>query len=262
MELPLYIIDAFTEKSFGGNPAAVCPLAKWIGDDLLQQIAAENNLSETAFFVGEADGFRLRWFTPKVEVGICGHATLASAHVLFQYLNYQEEEIRFNTASGVLKVNKRDGLLVMDFPARYPISISAPDRLIQGLGATPTEVLQAENTYMCVFDEEEQVAGLTPDLGLIEQLEMARVIVTAPGRESDFVSRFFAPRVGIPEDPVTGSAHCTLVPYWAGRLEKRRLFARQLSRRQGELHCELMGDRVTIAGQAVTYAVGKIYLAQ
>lgn len=260
MELPLYIIDAFAEKPFSGNPAVVCPLPEWLEDGLMQRIATENNLSETAFFVPVDNGFRLRWFTPKVEVSICGHATLASAFVLFRYLDYREEEIPFQTVSGVLKVKRRGDLMVMDFPARTPIPADPPELLVRGLGKAPREVLKAENTYMCVFDEEEQVAELKPDLGLIEQLDLARVIVTAPGKRSDFVSRFFAPQVGIPEDPVTGSAHCTLIPYWAQKLGKREMFAVQLSQRQGQLYCEHIGDRVDIAGRAVTYSVGTIYL--
>ena len=260
MELPLYIIDAFTEKPFGGNPAAVCPLPEWIEDNQMQAIAAENNLSETAFFVPVDSGFKLRWFTPKVEVSICGHATLASAFVLFRHLDYREEEISFQTGSGELKVKRRGDLLVMDFPARTPIPADPPELLVRGLGKTPSEVLTAENTYMCVFKMEEQVAELKPDLRVIEQLDLARVIVTAPGNKADFVSRFFAPRVGIPEDPVTGSAHCTLIPYWAQKLGKREMSAVQLSKRQGQLYCKHMGERVDIAGKALTYSVGSIYL--
>ena len=258
MKIPIFVIDAFTEKRFSGNPAAVCPLSKWLPDETLQAIAAENNLSETAFFVGEGEIFNLRWFTPKVEVNLCGHATLASAYVLFQHLDYDRPEIVFDTKSGELRVQKTEDLLVMDFPARNPVSCDIPEALVRGLGAGPIEVLQSVGTYMAVFESEKDILAMTPNFSLIEQLDVRCVIVTSEGSSSDFVSRFFAPQVGIPEDPVTGSAHCTLVPYWAEKLNKTKLFACQLSKRRGQLYCELKGNRVDIGGKAVTYAIGEI----
>ena len=238
----------------------MCPLQKWLDDDTLQLIAAENNLSETAFFVSKGDTFKLRWFSPKVEVPLCGHATLASAYVLFEHLNYQHPQIIFETQSGQLKVEKRKGLLAMDFPARKPVLVDTPQELIQGLGLEPLEVLQSPNTYMAVYENEENVMSISPDFLIIEKLDMEYIIITAKGNKSDFVSRFFAPRIGVPEDPVTGSAHCTLIPYWANKLNKNKLYARQLSKRQGELYCEFLGERVNIGGKAVTYAIGEIII--
>ena len=258
MKIPLYVIDAFTEKLFSGNPAAVCPLPEWLNDDILQAIAGENNLSETAFFVRESNIYKLRWFTPKVEVSLCGHATLASAYVLFHYLGYRESEIVFETKSGQLKVQKDANLLMMDFPARNPIAVDTPEQLVHALRAKAIEVLQSTGTYLAVYRSESDILSITPDFSLIEKLDMPCVIVTAKGSSSDFVSRFFAPQVGIPEDPVTGSAHCTLIPYWAKKLNKTKLYARQLSKRQGQLYCEYLGDRVKIGGKAITYAVGEI----
>jgi PhzF family phenazine biosynthesis protein len=258
MKIPLYVIDAFTEKLFSGNPAAVCPLPEWLNDDILQAIAGENNLSETAFFVRESNIYKLRWFTPKVEVSLCGHATLASAYVLFHYLGYRESGIVFETKSGQLKVQRDANLLMMDFPARNPISIDAPEQLVHALGAKAIEVLQSTGTYLAVYESESDILSITPDFSLTEKLDMPYVIVTAKGSSSDFVSRFFAPQVGISEDPVTGSAHCTLIPYWAKKLNKTKLYARQLSKRQGQLYCEYLVDRVKIGGKAVTYAVGEI----
>ena len=260
MGIPLYIIDAFTENRFAGNPAAVCPLAEWLDDKTLQSIAEENNLSETAFFTQENSVFRLRWFTPKVEVNLCGHATLASAYVLFKHLNYDDSQIIFETKSGQLTVKKDGDLLLMDFPAYKPLPINMPEQLIQGLGSKPLEVLQSPDTYLAVYDNEDEILSIVPDFSLIEKLDMNCVIVTAKGKKSDFVSRFFAPKMGVPEDPVTGSAHCTLIPYWAEKLNKTSLFAMQLSKRRGELCCQYLDDRVSIGGKAVTYAVGKISL--
>jgi len=258
MKIALYIIDAFTDERFAGNPAAVCPLSEWLDDKLLQSIAAENNLSETAFFVKEGDGFGLRWFTPRVEVALCGHATLASAFVLFKYLNHESPQIRFNTKSGELLVKKDRDVLVMDFPARKPVPIQTPEQLVQALGKKPLAVLQSPDTYLAVYENEDDILSIKPDFSLVEKLDMRCVIVTAKGGASDFVSRFFAPKVGIPEDPVTGSAHCTLIPYWSEKLGKTSLYAVQVSQRRGELYCEDMGERVGIGGKAVTYAVGEI----
>jgi len=258
MAIPLYIVDAFTDKPFSGNPAAVCPLQEWLDDSLLQSIAAENNLSETAFFVPKGDGYHLRWFTPAVEVPLCGHATLASANVLFNHLGFAHEEIVFETVSGELRVRRKDDLLLMNFPARIPQPVEAPERLIQGLGLPPVEVCQSEETYLALYENENIIRAIKPDFPVLEQLDNPDIIITAQGKTSDFVSRFFAPQVGVPEDPVTGSAHCTLIPYWAQKLNKNSLRAQQVSKRGGELFCENLGDRVQIGGKAVTYAVGEI----
>jgi PhzF family phenazine biosynthesis protein len=260
MRIPLYQIDAFTSKVFGGNPAAVCPLEEWLPDDVMQSIAAENNLSETAFFVSEGEDFRLRWFTPEIEVDLCGHATLATAHVLFRHLRYRGATIRFHTQSGLLEVSKAGKLLSMNFPARPPLPVEAPKLLVDGLGMTPVEVFKSRD-YMAVFRSEEDVRGIRPNFSALDKLtDCLGIIATAPGRDADFVSRFFAPLCSIPEDPVTGSAHSTLIPYWARRLGKTSLYALQVSKRGGELWCEDRGERVTIAGQAVTYSVGAMRL--
>lgn len=257
MRLNLYQVDAFTSRVFGGNPAAVVPLDAWLPDATLQAIALENNLSETAFFVKEGEGYRLRWFTPAQEVDLCGHATLASAYVLFHHLARGLQRVEFASRSGPLKVAREGDWLVMDFPSRPPRAFTPPLELAQALGARPSEVLVSRD-WVAVFDSEAQVRELKPDLTRLAQLDTFAVTVTAPGTEVDFVSRFFAPRAGVPEDPVTGSAHCSLVPYWAKRLGKTRLTARQVSARGGELRCEEREDRVHIAGQAVLYLEGLI----
>ncbi len=258
MAIPLYIVDAFTDKPFSGNPAAVCPLNEWRDDEILRSVAAENNLSETAFFVPDGDRFHLRWFTPEVEVPLCGHATLATSHVLFNHLNYSRDEIVFESQSGELSVRRNDELLVMDFPVNRPTAIDMPDNLIVALAALPKEVHQSQDTYLVVYETEEDVLSISPNFTLLEQVDMPYIVVTAQGTKSDFVSRFFTPKVGVPEDPVTGSAHCTLIPYWADRLNKNSLHAYQVSKRGGELFCEYCGERVQIGGKAVTYAVGEI----
>lgn len=259
MRIPLYQVDAFTSELFTGNPAAVCILDEWLDDARLQAVAAENNLSETAFLLKRDEGFELRWFTPVTEVALCGHATLASAFVVFSYLNWPEDTVRFQTRrSGVLSVTQKEGLLEMDFPARTPSTQRTPDRLASALGHLPLEVLGSAEDLLVVLEDEYTVRELNPDLPMLAQAEWRGTIVTAPGDQCDFVSRFFAPRIGIAEDPVTGSAHCVLVPYWARRLSKGRLHARQVSKRGGELFCEDRGDRVTIAGKAVLYLEGKI----
>ncbi len=257
MKLPLYQVDAFTSEVFRGNPAAVVPLERWLDDEILQWIAAENNLSETAYFVREPEGFRIRWFTPMVEVALCGHATLASAWVLFSKLEPGRDAVTFASRSGPLTVTREDGRLVLDFPARPATAWEAPPALAAALGAAPLETLRAMDVLL-VFGDEARVRALRPDFGALAKVDTRGVIVTAPGKDADFVSRFFAPRVGVPEDPVTGSAHCTLVPYWAARLGKSALHARQVSARGGELWCELRGDRVRIAGQAAPYLTGTI----
>jgi len=258
MEIPLYQVDAFTGELFAGNPAAVCPLTEWLPRELMQKIAAENNLSETAFFVpeeGRRGSFGLRWFTPVDEVDLCGHATLASAFVLLEHLEPDLDVVRFESNSGPLSVKRQHKLFVLDFPARPPRPAAAPPEL-DALGATPAEVLEA-SYWLTVFESEAQVRGLAPDMRRLARLDRP-VIATAKGDGVDFVSRFFAPGLGIDEDPVTGSAHCILAPYWSKRLEKRVLSARQISRRGGELRCEASGDRVLIAGRARLYMRGTI----
>lgn len=257
MRISIYQVDAFTDVLFAGNPAAVCPLEFWIEDRKLQSIAAENNLSETAFFVPKGDDFELRWFTPKIEVDLCGHATLASAHVIFQTISPSVSLVRFHTQSGVLTVERERGMLSMVFPSRPGRVCTVPDSLVSGLGVQPKEVLLSRD-YLAVLDSEDRVRSLKPDLARLMDLECLGIIVTAPGRDVDFVSRFFAPRAGVPEDPVTGSAHCTLVPYWSVRLQKKRLHALQVSDRGGELFCEDLGDRIKMSGRAVTYLEGFI----
>lgn len=255
--LKQYQIDAFATRVFEGNPAAVVPLDAWLDDGVLQAIAEENNLSETAFFVPSARGFHLRWFTPITEVDLCGHATLATAHVLFEILGYRQPVIIFETRSGELFVERQGSLLVMDFPAAPPQPCATPDVLVEGLGCRPVETLAAAD-YVCVFETEESIRALTPNFGKLSELDLRGVIVTAPGRDVDFVSRFFAPKLGISEDPVTGAAHCELTPYWAVRLGKNRLSARQVSKRGGEIFCEVEGERVRLAGQAVTFMEAEI----
>ncbi len=259
MSIPLYQVDAFAEQPFAGNPAAVCVLTEWLDDQVLQNIAAENNLSETAYIVPAVSDYELRWFTPDTEVDLCGHATLASALVIFEYLATDLQSVRFVTASGVLTVSKtEDGLLAMDFPSREADSIELLPVVEQALGARPDEVLLARD-LLAVFEHEQQIMALRPDFELVRQIPDALgVIVTAPGLTTDFVSRFFAPLAGVPEDPVTGSAHCTLIPYWAKRLGKASLHAWQGLERGGELFCEYRGPRVLISGHAVVYLTGYI----
>lgn len=265
MKLPLYQVDSFTDELFHGNPAAVVPLEEWLDDERMQSIAAENNLSETAFFVPEADGFHLRWFTPTAEVDLCGHATLASAWVLFHELEPGRDAVRFRTRSGELTVTRGDEALEMDFPARPATPREDPPAaLIEGLGEEPEAVLAATRDYLVVYGSEVQVRKLKPDFRRLRTVDRLGVIVTAEGAAYDFVSRFFAPGVGIPEDPVTGSAHCTLVPYWAERLGRdgtdEPLRARQVSARGGTLLCRHRGDRVSIGGRAVLYLKGTMHL--
>lgn len=257
MKIPMYQIDAFTGRLFGGNPAAVCPLEDWLDDATLQAIALENNLSETAFFIDRGDRFDLRWFTPAAEVDLCGHATLATAYVLFNDLDIGGSEVRFDTRSGPLAVRRDGDLLELDFPARPPEPWPESEAVAGALGRSPTEILKNVKC-LAVFDREGDVRAIAPDFPRIAALPCNGIIVTAPGDSVDFVSRYFAPKFGIPEDPVTGSAHCELIPYWAKRLGKKKLVARQLSARGGELRCEDRGDRVGIAGTAVKYLEGII----
>lgn len=257
MKLAQYQVDAFATRAFEGNPAAVCPLEKWLDDALMQAIAEENNLSETAFFVPDGDGFKLRWFTPKDEVDLCGHATLASAHVIFNVLGYDRERIRFSTRSGDLFVAQKNHLLEMDFPATPLQRREIDAKLAAAFGQTPIE-LWSGTDYLALFDSETAIRNLDPDHLLLKQLDLRGVIVTAPGEDYDFVSRFFAPKYGIPEDPVTGSAHCALAPYWAERLNKKVLQARQISKRGGDVGCEVLGERVLLRGNAVTFMEAEI----
>ncbi|MGB0839693.1 MAG: PhzF family phenazine biosynthesis protein [Chitinophagales bacterium] len=262
MTIPIYQVDAFTNKVFGGNPAAVCPLEAWLPDEVMQKIAAENNLSETAFFFPNhtKGGYNLRWFTPKLEIDLCGHATLATAHVIFEELAYEGTSIDFHTLSGILKVSKQDNLIVMDFPSRKPIASAMPLFLLEGLGLQERaveEVLKSRD-YVVVVKNEQILAALQVNFTQLEQVNTLGIIVTSHSNTVDFVSRFFAPRAGVNEDPVTGSAHCTLIPYWAGKLGKNELHAYQVSERKGELFCALNGERVSIAGQGVTYLKGMI----
>ncbi|WP_316899662.1 PhzF family phenazine biosynthesis protein [Pseudodesulfovibrio indicus] len=260
MELELYQVDAFAEGVFSGNPAAVMPLYEWLSDELMQRIAMENNLSETAFFVRKGEYFELRWFTPELEIDLCGHATLASAHVLYEYLDYTDPVVVFETRSGRLFVDREGDLYSMDFPAWPCSGIQVTERVSKALGARPAELYMGSRDMMAVFKTEDQIRALAPDFRLVAQLDGMCLICTAPGLDHDFVSRVFVPEVNIPEDPVTGSAHCTLVPYWAKRLGKSKLLSYQASTRGGLLQCEDLGDRVKIAGKAVTYMKGTIIL--
>lgn len=259
MEIPVFQVDAFSESVFSGNPAAVCPIDRWLPDQTLQAIAAENNLAETAYFVRSNGGFELRWFTPTCEVDLCGHATLASAFVLFQELNEPGDALRFETKSGALLVRRKGGLLAMDFPSRPPQPVQADARLVAAVGGAPLEILAARD-YLVRYRSEAEVRALSPDMAVLRNVDRFATIATAPGNDCDFVSRFFAPAQGIPEDPVTGSSHCTLTPYWAGQLGKTNLHARQISARGGELFCTLAGDRVEIAGRAVLFLRGQIVI--
>lgn len=261
MTIPMYQADAFTSQLFGGNPAAVCPLTEWLPDQTMQLIAAENNLAETAFFVKTDTGYHLRWFTPELEIDLCGHATLASSHIIFTELGHNDSVIRFTTEkAGELIVTNKDGRYTLDFPSRPPYPAEMPDGLLEGIGnKVPVAVLRSRD-YFLVYENEQDIADMVPNHSLLAHIDAIGVIVTAPGREVDFVSRFFAPACGVPEDPVTGSAHCNLIPYWAEKLGKTELHAYQISARKGELWCELKGDRVLMSGHAVTYLKGEIYV--
>lgn len=261
MELPIYQVDAFADKVFSGNPAAVMPLPQWLDDTTLQAIALENNLSETAYLVGRDDGYGLRWFTPAVEVDLCGHATLAAAHVLFEHLEHPGGEILFHTRSGELRVRRSGEGLTLDFPAAVLESVDVDLAVCDALGATASEaVMPAGNpqAVVYVYEFEEDVANLQPDFAALRAASEYCIIATAPGDDCDFVSRFFAPQVGIDEDPVTGSAHCSLVPYWSQRLHLDTLQARQISARGGNLACEYRDGRVFMTGTAVTFMQGTV----
>ncbi len=257
MQLQLYQIDAFANKSFEGNPAAICPLDEWLPDDMLQAIAMENNLSETAYYVATEQGYHLRWFTPLAEVDMCGHATLAAAYVLFNILAYDKPEIRFETRSGMLTVTLTGDWLEMDFPVQTPVECEIPDQITRAFGVTPQRCLRAMD-YIVVFDDEQLVHAAKPNLLQLCELDLRGVAITSRSRDYDFISRFFGPKVGVNEDPVTGSAFTQLVPYWSNILGKTEFLAKQVSARGGEVKCSLLGNRVKICGKAVRYMVGTI----
>jgi len=260
LKIPTYHIDAFAGTVFSGNPAAVCPLERWLDGETLQLIAGENSLPVTAFFVEHDDHYELRWFTPTVELNICGHGTVAAAAVIFDSMAAAKESIAFKTKGGTLNVVKDGELISMDFPVYEAVPCSTrPEDLVRALGREPKEILKAQS-YLAVYEEEAEIRAITPDVALLKEVDCLGAIVTAKGTESDFVSRYFAPKLGIPEDAATGSAHCTLAPYWSKRLGKRKLHALQLSQRRGELWCESLEDRVRIAGRAVLYAEGFLYV--
>ncbi|HEU4470508.1 MAG TPA: PhzF family phenazine biosynthesis protein [Flavisolibacter sp.] len=262
MKLSVYQVDAFANSVFRGNPAAVVPLEGWISDELMLQIAMENNLSETAFFVKTDAGYHLRWFTPEYEIDLCGHATLASAYVIKNFLEPHLASIHFTTQkAGILKASASDGIYTLDFPSRPPETCEVPDKLLPSLGLShAVEVLKSRD-YFVVVPDESAVANATPDYGLMKELDTIGVIITAKGQSADVVSRCFYPGAGIPEDPVTGSAHCNIVPYWAEKLHKHKLHCRQLSARGGEILCELQGGRVLMSGKCALYLQGEIDLS-
>lgn len=260
MKIPIYQVDAFTNQIFGGNPAAVCLLNYWLEDKIMQNIGAENNLAETAFLVKKEDFYEIRWFTPKIEVDLCGHATLASAHVLFNHIGIEGDKVKFKTTHhGMLSVTISGDLLTLDFPASEPIQSKITDELLNGLGKTPQAAYKTRD-LLAIFETEEDILNINPNFEALKKLDQLGVIVSAPGNNSDFVSRFFAPNAGINEDPVTGSAHTTLIPYWAKRLAKNKMHAFQLSERKGELFCELNGKRAMISGKAKTFLIGDIFI--
>ena len=257
MEIPLFQIDAFASELFQGNPAAVCPLKQWLSDEIMQSISAENNLSETAFFVPAGDGFHIRWFTPVSEVDLCGHATLAAAYVLFDILGHKKDRIEFESKSGRLAVTTDSGWLVMEFPAQPPVACDTPEEIVAAFRPTPVECLKSED-YIVVFDDEMDIESADPDFEPLKNLDLRGVIITAKSKQYDFVARFFAPKYGIPEDPVTGSAYTQLAPYWASQMGSKKFSIKQMSSRGGVLTCEMVDDRVFIAGRAVKYMEGKI----
>ncbi|WP_435263309.1 PhzF family phenazine biosynthesis protein [Tenacibaculum sp. nBUS_03] len=264
MRINIYQIDAFTDQLFGGNPAAVCPLVNWLDDEILQNIAIENNLAETAFFVQSSENrFHLRWFTPEFEMDLCGHATLASAFVIIEELGNKYNEVLFDTQSGLLTVKKVGDYYELDFPSRPPKKSSLPKIISDGLNIQPKEIWKARD-YLLVYDTEDDIESIKPNIAILNQINIdpGGIIVTAKGKSEnvDFVSRFFTPQATVFEDPVTGSAHCTLVPFWADRINKTELRALQISKRGGELLCQLNKDRVLIKGKAVKYLEGTIEL--
>jgi predicted PhzF superfamily epimerase YddE/YHI9 len=260
MKVPFYHLNAFTSRRDGGNGAGVCPLDRWLDGPVMQDIAAERGLAETAFFVPDGKGgFALRWFTPEVEIDLCGHATLASAHVLFHALGDRRSSLTFHSKSGPLTVRREDGKLTLDFPSRPAAPAEAPDGLLVAMGHAPREVLRSRD-YLLVYEREADVRALEPEMALLDQVDTLGVIATAPGESVDFVSRFFAPRAGVPEDPATGSSHCTLIPYWSRRLGRNQLHAHQVSSRGGEFWCRDRGERVDISGEVVLVLEGVLHL--
>ena len=261
MKLQIFQADAFTDQLFGGNPAAVVPLTEWLPAPLMQKIAIENNLAETAFFIPQGEDFELRWFTPELEIDLCGHATLATAHILFTELGYEKDVIHFHTLkAGTLSVTRNDNLYTLNFPSRPASNCNEPAGLLIAIGGkTPTEILSSRD-IMLVYENEAEVLALKPNFAALAKIDVMGVIATAKGNNCDFVSRFFIPAAGINEDPVTGSAHCNLIPYWAEKLGKNKLHAFQVSERRGELWCELKGDRVLMSGKVITYLKGEIYI--
>jgi len=262
-KLKIYQIDAFSNKVFGGNPAAVCVLDNWLDPKLMQRIAAENNLSETAFTVKRDTVYEIRWFTPTTEVALCGHATLATAFVLFHFLDHAEQVIHFfSQQSGMLSVSKNKDLLTLDFPKDDLIKVNAPEDMLKAFNKMPLEIYKGKTDYLLLYGSQEDVEQCSPNHFILKNSKARGIMITAPGSDVDFVSRFFAPGSGIDEDPVTGSAHTTLTPFWSQRLNKNKLSARQLSERKGELLCEMSGDRVKISGNAVPYLIGEIFVVE
>lgn len=259
MELTLYQVDAFADKLFAGNPAAVVPLTEWLPSETMQKIALENNLSETAFIIPEGEGYHIRWFTPAIEVDLCGHATLATAHIVFTELGFKGEQITFNSKSGILTVSKKGDLYTMNFPTDNISEMDIPKELQEIFGVTPNKYFKGNDDYMAIFEDQSVIENLKPDFAKMAQIKARGIIATAPGDSLDFVSRCFYPAAGINEDPVTGSAHTTMAPYWAKTLKKNTLSAYQLSARGGAVHCKYYGDRVDLSGEAITYLKGTIF---
>jgi len=259
MKIPLFQVDAFTRKLFGGNPAAVCPMRVWPKTHVMQSIAAENNLSETAFIVGGQGKFRIRWFTPTAEVDLCGHATLAAGYVVLNHIDKSLKSVKFlSDRSGLLAVSRAGDMLAMDFPSLPPKPCAPPEGLVRALGGKGAIATLEERDYIVVFETEAQVRALKPDMAKLRRFEKQGVVATAKGDKADFVSRYFAPKVGVPEDPVTGSTHCSLVPFWSKMLKMDRMIAHQVSARGGEIMCVQKDKRVFLAGQAVLYMRGAI----
>ncbi|UTW05156.1 PhzF family phenazine biosynthesis protein [Amphritea atlantica] len=259
MKLSMFQVDAFTDIVFGGNPAAVCPLEHWLPDETMQSIALENCVAETVFFIPKNDDFEIRWFTPEIEMDLCGHATLAAAHVIVRHLAPQRSSVNFHSRSGLLTVKVEGDFLTLDFPSRKPTPTDAPQVILDAFQVKPVEILKSRD-YVLVFENEEIIRKIAPDQGILDQINLdpGGVIITARGNDVDFVSRFFTPQASIFEDPVTGSAHCSLIPYWSQKLGKKSMSALQLSSRVGKLQCEDLGDRVFISGRAITFLEGTI----
>jgi PhzF family phenazine biosynthesis protein len=260
MQLKIYQVDAFADKVFGGNPAAICPLEKWLPDDVMQKIAMENNLAETAFYIPEGHGFHIRWFTPKAEVNLCGHATLATAFVLFELLNYQGNAVSFQSRSGELKVTKNKNMLTLNFPTDKIQKEEINESMLKCFDKKPVEVYSGRDDFMFIYNSQYEIENIKPDFNSIAAFKKRGIIITAKGNDCDFVSRYFAPAFGINEDPVTGSAHTTLTPYWTKKLGKTDLTAVQLSERKGHLKCKFLDDRVEISGEAKLYMTGEIFV--